>query len=521
MIGRVDTSATLSANAGRDVVDYIASGYELSAESTEAGNARLLAQANRDRHSFETTMAIVRQNLPEKAELIDSVIGKFQTTVAACQPAIDYAAVVTSAEDNIKAAERLKTECDPPANETIAEQDKLVGELKSYAAEKSASLKKNTNRTIVTALAFSGAGLLITLVIAVRIGTAGLSTPIHRLKAVMEAFAHNDLNAEIPGIERRDELGEMARAVGIFKTNIIARQAAEQREKNEVAARETSRRRIEDATRRFDSSVIAMLARIESTVEHLHKSANALSVNAEQTQRQSTMVTAATDHATANVQTVSSASTELSASISEISRQVQQSSAITTAAADEVAEANGRIGGLAQAAQQIGEVVTLISNIATQTNLLALNATIESARAGEAGKGFAVVANEVKHLAGQTARATDEIAQQIAAIQEETHSSVASIGSISDTISRINQLATGIAGAVEQQGAATNEIARNIEQAAQGTSEVARNIADVAVAATETGRMSQLVFQSADELLAESSALKTEVERFLAEVRQA
>ena len=345
--------------------------------------------------------------------------------------------------------------------------------------------------------------------------------PINGAKHCMEALTQGNLAVDVPGTDRRDEIGEMAKAVLVFKETAIERRSLEEREKAEIAAREARQQKIDEATKRFDSTVVAMLAKIKGAVEHLYTSADALSANAEQTQRQSTAVAAATDQATANVQTVSSASTELTASIHEISRQVQQSSAITGAAAEEAEGANRKIGGLAEAVQKISEVVKLINDIASQTNLLALNATIESARAGEAGKGFAVVANEVKHLAGQTARATDEIAQQIATVQQETQAAVVSIGGISGTITKINQLATGIAGAVEEQGAATSEIARNVEQAAQGTSEVASNIAGVAQAAAETGRMSQGVFKSANELLAESNTLEKAVEHFLREVREA
>ncbi|MDR3438318.1 methyl-accepting chemotaxis protein [Telmatospirillum sp.] len=348
-----------------------------------------------------------------------------------------------------------------------------------------------------------------------------ITRPIREAKVCMEALSTGNLAVDVPGSDRADEVGDMAKAVLVFKENAIERLRMEDHERAEVEARDLRQRKIDMATKRFDATVVAMLAKIKGAVENLHLSADALSANAQQTQRQSTAVAAATDQATANVETVSSASTELTASIHEISRQMQQSATITGTAATEAHEATRKIDGLVSAVQKIGDVVALINDIAAQTNLLALNATIESARAGEAGKGFAVVAGEVKHLAGQTGRATDEIAQQIATVQEETRAAVGVIGGISGTITRINELATTIAGAVEEQGAATDEIARNVEQASQGTRDVATNITGVAAAAAETGRMAQDVFKSADDLLAESNVLEKAVQDFLGEVREA
>jgi len=376
-----------------------------------------------------------------------------------------------------------------------------------------------TSNNLLTIVALAGTAISLTLLAWIVLAT--VVRPIGGITKSMEEIAGGNLNANISGADRQDEVGTLARALDVFKQNAIERLRLEDREKAEVATREARQAKIESATRRFDQAIIAALAGIKGDVNQLHSSSQALSSNADQTQRQSTAVSAATEEATTNVETVSSASTELSASIHEISRQVQASASITQEAAREAQDATSKIGGLAEAAQKIGEVVNLINDIASQTNLLALNATIESARAGEAGKGFAVVANEVKHLAGQTAKATDEIGAQIARVQDETKAAVASIVGISATINKINELSSAIASAVEEQGAATAEIARNVEQASAGTREVATNISGVAQAATETGQMAQSVYTAANSLMQQSTQLEHEVENFLREVREA
>ncbi len=389
----------------------------------------------------------------------------------------------------------------------IAKRDYVAYEA-DYAVRKWATV------TLV-ALATAGGVLFGWLVL------VSVTRPVAALNGVVQRLAAGDVAVEVPGIADRNEIAPLARAIENWRTGIIAARETEARERSEQAAREARQAKVAAATQRFDGVVASLLEDMSAAVTQLHGSAQTLTGNAEQTEQRSAVVASATEEATSNVQTVSSASLELSASIQEISKQVQVASAIAQAAAREAEQTNARVAGLSQAAARIGEVVTLINDIASQTNLLALNATIESARAGEAGKGFAVVAGEVKALAGQTSRATEEIAAQIAAVQTEAEGAVQAILGITRTVSRIDELSTAIAGAVEEQGAATAEIARNIDQASQGTAQVAANIVEVASAAAETGRLAQGVFGAANHMRDLSTVLDDAVKVFLGDVRTA
>jgi methyl-accepting chemotaxis protein len=271
----------------------------------------------------------------------------------------------------------------------------------------------------------------------------------------------------------------------------------------------------------FDRSVRAVVDGVASAATELHATAKSMAATAEESSRQSAAVAAASEQATQNVNAVASATEELSTSVREISQQVGQSSRVIADAVTQASATNGQVQGLDAAVQKIGDVIKLINEIASQTNLLALNATIEAARAGDAGKGFAVVASEVKALANQTAKATEEIAAQISAIQQATRLSVHSIEAITETITRVNETATAIASAVEEQGAATQEIARNVTEAAKGTTQVTANIASVNAAAQQTGAASSQVLSSANELSRSSETLRTEVDAFLREVKAA
>jgi methyl-accepting chemotaxis protein len=366
------------------------------------------------------------------------------------------------------------------------------------------------------------AGLIAVLCVATLWIARGLVRPLKAITTTMTELATGNLTVQIPNAMRRDEVGEMARAVEVFKVNAVTRQRLESEQKEQETRAAAQRK--SDTTRlanNFESAVGQIIETVSSAANNLESSASSLTATAERSKALATVVAGASGDASNNVQSVAAATEEMSSSVNEISRQVQQSAAIANEAVDQARKTNERVGELSQAAARIGDVVELINTIAGQTNLLALNATIEAARAGEAGRGFAVVATEVKALAEQTAKATDEISQQIGSIQTATQHSVAAIKEIGDTIGRMSEIASTIAAAVEEQDAATQEISRNIQQAAQGTRQVSANIADVQREASETGTASSQVLNAVQSLSQDSNRLKTEVGKFLDTVRAA
>jgi methyl-accepting chemotaxis protein len=327
----------------------------------------------------------------------------------------------------------------------------------------------------------------------------------------------------LPGLGRKDELGEMAAAVEEFKMQAVAkaeRDAAAQDAQNKEAgaARRAELIRFADD---FESAVGSIVSNVSASADQLEQAAGTLTRTAETTQGLSSQVAGASEVASTNIQSVASATEELSVSVDGIGKQVRESNRIAEAAVQQAQQTDARIGKLSRAAQEIGDVVKLITAIAEQTNLLALNATIEAARAGDAGRGFAVVASEVKSLASQTAKATEDISNHIAGMQEATGESVAAIKEIGATIGQISTIAASITDAVEQQGAATQEIARNVQSVAQGTREAATNIVQVNRGATETGTASEEVLNSAKALSSESTRLRAELDRFMQNIRAA
>ncbi|HEY0327563.1 MAG TPA: methyl-accepting chemotaxis protein [Rhodopseudomonas sp.] len=374
-----------------------------------------------------------------------------------------------------------------------------------------------TERSLIAAAVVVLITLLASVLMARRI-----TKPLHLISDAMKALAGGQLDVAVPGIGRSDEVGEMAEAVQVFKTNAVDRQRLES-EQHELEAHAAARRKADTnkLADDFEGAVGEIIHTVSSASTELEASASTLTATAVRSQQLATKVAAASEEASSNVSSVASSTEEMSSSVHEISRQVQDSARIAHEAVDQARKTNDRVGELSKAAARIGDVVELINTIAGQTNLLALNATIEAARAGEAGRGFAVVASEVKALAEQTAKATGEIGQQVTGIQAATEESVAAIKEISDTIGKMSEIASTIASAVEQQGAATQEISRNVQQAACGTREVSANISDVQRGASETGSASSEVLSAAQSLSRDSNRLQDEVSRFLQTVRAA
>ncbi|MGJ5008851.1 MULTISPECIES: methyl-accepting chemotaxis protein [unclassified Bradyrhizobium] len=386
-----------------------------------------------------------------------------------------------------------------------------------YIDDLSAQAWASTRQSLMAA----GIVLLVLLVVSTIVGR-GITSPLHRMTSAMKSLAGGRLDVEVPGVGRGDEIGEMAGAVEVFKSNAVARHAleAEQKEAEQraLARRKADMHKMADD---FESAVGEIVETVSSASSRLEVSADTLSKTAVRAGELATTVAAASEEASTNVQSVASATEEMTSSVTEIGRQVHESARMANEAVEQAKKTNERVSELSRAASRIGDVVELINSIAGQTNLLALNATIEAARAGEAGRGFAVVAAEVKALAEQTAKATDEIGQQVAGIQTATQESVAAIRLISGSIERLSEVSSTIAAAVEEQNAATKEISRNVQQAAHGTQQVSVNITDVQRGATETGSASTQVLEAAQGLSTDSNRLKREVSRFLETVRAA
>jgi methyl-accepting chemotaxis protein len=481
----------------------------------------LALRDNKGASAFRAGVDNVQQRLTtlESATLPEQVRSAIAPVKASL--AVNKNAFEATAAAMLKADDIYENNIEPLIAKSIDKLKAAEGGLNAeYQASRSATESVITSTTSVQEMVGAVAilfGCMVAFLIA-----RSIVGPLASMTRAMGSLASGDVMVEIPGRGNRDEIGDMAKAIQVFKDNMVETERLRTEQKG-VEAKQAEQRKADmvKLAHQFEQAVGKIVETVSSASSELEASAGTLTTTASRAQDLSTEVAAASQEASANVQAVASATEELSSSVSEISRQVQESARIADEAVAQAGRTNERVGALSKAAARIGDVLELISTIAGQTNLLALNATIEAARAGEAGRGFAVVASEVKALAEQTAKATGEIGQQISGIQAATEESVGSIKEISGTIERLSEISAAVAAAVKQQGAATQEISRNVQHAASGTQRVSSNIGDVQRGASETGSASSQVLSAAKSLSADSSRLKLEVSKFLNSVHAA
>lgn len=466
----------------------------------------------------------VRDRLTAVQERADRQRADVALTALVSLAAVEAAAMQVFELAESFAQEQAVEVLNGPFNEAAAGLDATITQLVEISEARSVEQLHEIISTKSFMLISLGVLTAISVVIAGGYGVTvsrGVAGRLRKLTDAITRLSDQDLETEIPSSGDRDEIGEIARGLDLFKQAMIERRNLEAQRADDVRSREVRAVAIDKMTQDFDSSVQELLKTVVGATSELDTAAKSMGQIAEATMQQSSTVANASEEATANVQTVASAAEELSSSISEISNQVMESTRISSAAAQQARETSDAIGGLEAAAEQIGRVVSLINAIASQTNLLALNATIEAARAGEAGKGFAVVASEVKGLATQTGKATEEISSQIASMQAETVKAVSAIRQISETVTRVNEIAGSIAAAVEEQSSATREIGRSVQEAAAGTQMVSASIVQVNDGARDTGAAATQVQSVSTELTRQSQGLADVIGAFLEKFRAA
>jgi methyl-accepting chemotaxis protein len=454
-----------------------------------------------------------------QGEQLAAIRGALEAYFARIDAMVDVAANPAGDRGAIDAALAAALDGQKAVTDTVKAYSTYSAEMMASQRDAAAEDARTAARNV---MATAVAAILLGVALAGWIARNSISRPLGRVVAVLTELARGNTDVEIAGADRRDEIGEVARAAGFFRDQSLENAAmAREREAEKARSEADKKAALAQMAQEFERSVGQVVESVSTAAAQLEASARVMSGSADQTSQQSTAVAAASEEASTNVQTVAAATEELTASVREIAGQVDQSNQMSSVAMSDADAAAGKVRGLSNAAQKIGDIVELISGIAAQTNLLALNATIEAARAGEAGRGFAVVAAEVKDLADQTAKATTEIAGQVSAIQSSTTESATAINGIAETIQRLNAISAAVAAAVEEQSAATQEIARNVQEASAGTAEVSVAITTVTRAADESSAAAGQVLQASSELSAQAATLRGELRRFLSGMRAA
>ena len=397
----------------------------------------------------------------------------------------------------------------------------LLTQIQGFTDDSSKAAEDSQKFALLLMTILSVASAIVGFALSWWVMRRSVSIPLSEVVTALNRLADGDTNASVT-VRNDDEIGQVAKAFQTFKERTLEmRRMEEEKIEAEKRAEEEKRQATLKMADDLESSVKGVVDNVASAATEMEATAQSMSSTSEETSRQATAVAAASEQATTNVETVATAAEELSTSIQEISRQLAQATGEVTTATSQAQQTNQTVRTLAEGAQKIGDVVVMIQDVAEQTNLLALNATIEAARAGDAGKGFAVVASEVKSLANQTAKATEQISEQIAGMQSITQETVSAIESVVNAMGRINEVTASIASAIEEQNAATQEIARNVQQAASGTKEVSANIVEVNKAATDSSAAATQVVTVVGELSKQSEILRTELDKFLSTLRAA